>query len=301
MKAYRITPHTVDRLWGGKKLFSLGKTIDSDRIAESWELSFTKGGVAKVGDTLLTDAFPKETWGTLAAGFDRFPVLTKFIDAKENLSVQVHPSDAYALKHENSYGKTEMWYIVDAEPGAGLYMGLKKPVSAETFRAALADGTVEDLLAFVEVKPGDVYFIPAGTLHAIGAGVMLYEIQQNSDLTYRVYDYNRRDKDGNLRELHVEAAMKVANLDVYKPVIPATSDPHVIGACEYFTTRVYKQIFANTAFSVDSNSYLALSVIQGEGEIDGQSAKPGDTFFIPAGTGDVLVSGDLLLIAVSAK
>lgn len=299
MKACKITPVSKDRLWGGNKLFAYGKKSDTDRIAESWELSFTDGGVASFDGKLLTEAFPKETWGTLGAKFDRFPVLTKFIDAKENLSVQVHPSDDYALKNENSFGKTEMWLIVEAEPGAGLYMGCNRVVSPDEFRRKIADGTVEEVLNFVPVKAGDVYFIPSGTLHAIGAGVLLYEIQQNSDLTYRVYDYNRRDKDGNLRELHVEKAMKVVDLCPYSYENNDVKDPAVIGTCEYFTTRFYKHNFTKMTFSVDKSSFLMLTVVSGECVIDGQKAVLGDTFFVPAGAGDVEVCGTADVVAVS--
>jgi len=301
MKPLMITPAKSDRLWGGYKLKKYGKTESDERIAESWEISFTDGGVAKADGKLLTEVFPKETWGTLCQNYERFPVLTKFIDAKENLSVQVHPSDEYALKYENSYGKTEMWIILEAEPGAGLYMGLQKPTSADDFQKHIEDGTVEDLLSFVPVKPFDVFFIPAGTLHAICGGVLLYEVQQNSDLTYRVYDYNRRDKDGNLRPLHVEKAMKVANLDVYHKVTPQEADDKIIGKCSYFTTRFYKQLFANQAFFVDEESYLAMTVVGGEGTVNGEKVKLGDSLLFPAGAGEVVVNGDLTLITVAQK
>lgn len=301
MKPYRLTPALSDRLWGGYKLGKYGKTDVERRIAESWELSFTDGGVASVEGVPLTEFFPKEKWGKLCQKFERFPVLTKFIDAKENLSVQVHPSDDYALKNENSYGKTEMWIILEAEPGAGLYMGLKQPKTQEDFRAHIENGTVEDDLAFVPVKPYDVFFIPAGTLHAIGGGVLLYEVQQNSDLTYRVYDYNRRDKDGNLRPLHVEKALKVADLDVYKPTLPKSDDPAVIGICDYFTTRFYKQLFTNQAFFVDDDSYFALTVVAGSGTVNGEKVSLGDTLLFPAGAGRVIIDGELTLITVAAK
>lgn len=299
MKAYRVAPVSQDRLWGGTRLFSYGKTSGTGRIAESWELSFTPGGIASVDGIPLTDAFGKETWGERAGDFPRFPVLTKFIDAKENLSVQVHPSDAYALSHEGSYGKTEMWLIVEATPGAGLYLGCTRDVTREEFRQAAEDGTVEKLLRFVPVHPGEVYFIPAGTLHAIGAGVLLYEIQQNSDLTYRVYDYGRRGADGKQRPLHLAKALEVADLSPYIPAKIPASDPAVIGSCPYFTTRFYKQIFANKKFFVTKDSFLAFTVIDGDGTIDGQKAVRGDTFFVPAGAGEIPVEGALTLVTVS--
>ena len=216
-KIYKLDPAIKDNIWGGNKLREYGKNTDKDRIAESWELSFTNGGEAKIYDGReMSEAFPKDTWGEACQKFHAFPVLTKFIDAKDNLSVQVHPSDAYALENEGQFGKTEMWYVVDAEDGAGLYMGLERECGKDEFAAAVADGSVESLLSFKKVRQGDVYFIPSGTIHAIGAGVVIFEIQQNSTLTYRLYDYMRRDKDGNLRELHVDKAMKVSLLEPYK-------------------------------------------------------------------------------------
>lgn len=300
MKAYRITPCLFDRIWGGEKLKSYGKNTGGGRLGESWELSFTEGGISTVGDLALTARFPRESWGTCAARFERFPVLTKFIDAAQKLSVQVHPSDDYALQHEGGYGKTEMWYIIDCEPGAGLYLGLREPCTLERFARAIEEGTVEELLAFVPVAPGDVYFIPSGTLHAIGGGVLLYEIQQNSDLTYRVYDYGRRDpKTGMPRPLHVEKALQVADLSVYHPIRTNDENQTVIGKCAYFKTELYKLNFAKMMLLSDESSYLGVTAVRGEGEIDGQKIQKGDTFFIPAASGEVAVEGDLDLIVVS--
>ena len=216
-KIYKLTPATKDNIWGGNKLRGYGKESDKDRIAESWELSFTDGGEAKIADGReMSAAFPRETWGASCERFHEFPVLTKFIDAMDKLSVQVHPSDAYALENEGQFGKTEMWYVVEADEGAGLYMGLERECDTDEFAAAVADGSVEKLLSFKKVKKGDIYFIPSGTIHAIGAGTVIFEIQQNSTLTYRLYDYMRRDKNGNLRELHVDKAMKVSLLEPYR-------------------------------------------------------------------------------------
>ncbi len=299
-KIYKLIPSTKDNLWGGNKLRSYGKMSQKDRIAESWELSFTVGGEAKIDDgRTLSEAFPKETWGTACRDFPFFPTLTKFIDAREKLSVQVHPSDDYALANEGQYGKTEMWYVVEAEPGAGLYMGLSKECSDDEFARAVNDGTVEKLLSFKEVKKGDVYFIPSGTIHAIGAGVVIFEIQQNSTLTYRLYDYMRRDNDGNLRELHVDKAMKVSDLSPYKPLIFDSSDSAMIGKCEYFETRKYKLNLAKMALNVDDRSFLSITCVDGSGIICGEKAERGDTFFAPAGAGEIEVEGSLEFIAVS--
>ena len=298
-RIYKLTAALKDNIWGGNKLREYGKESDKDRIAESWELSFTAGGEAKIEDGReMTAAFPRETWGTACEKFHAFPVLTKFIDAREKLSVQVHPSDEYALANEGQFGKTEMWYVVDAEEGAGLYMGLERECEKDEFARAVADGTVEELLSFKTVKPGDVYFIPSGTIHAIGAGVVIFEIQQNSTLTYRLYDYMRRDKEGNLRELHVDKAMKVSLLEPYKESEFDTDDKSVIGKCEYFETRKYSLNFTKQTFNVENNSYLSITCVKGEGTVEGEKITRGDTFFIPAGEGEVTVEGNLDIIAV---
>lgn len=298
-KIYRLTPAVKDNIWGGNKLREYGKESEKDRIAESWELSFTSGGEARVADGReMSEAFPRSAWGEACEKFHAFPVLTKFIDAKDKLSVQVHPSDAYALQNEGQFGKTEMWYVVDAEEGAGLYMGLERVCQRDEFAEAVADGTVEELLSFKQVRPGDVYFIPSGTIHAIGAGVVIFEIQQNSTLTYRLYDYMRRDKDGNLRELHVDKAMKVSLLEPYREAKFDTDDESVIGKCEYFETRKYTLKFTKKVFNVGKDSYLSITCVSGEGLIEGEKISRGDTFFIPADTGEITLEGDLEVVCV---
>ena len=298
-KIYKLTPAVKDNLWGGNKLRNFGKTSSKDRIAESWELSFTNGGEATISDgRVMSEAFPRAAWGRACDKFPFFPVLTKFIDAREKLSVQVHPSDDYALANEGQFGKTEMWYVVEADEGAGLYMGLNSECGKDEFASAVADGSVEELLSFKEVKAGDVYFIPSGTIHAIGEGVVIFEIQQNSTLTYRLYDYMRRDKDGNLRELHVDKAMKVSSLTPYVQQEFDTEDDAVIGKCEYFETLKYKLKLSKQTFNVDKSSFLSITCVSGCGEIEGEKIVRGDTFFIPADTGEITVSGELEIIAV---
>ena len=298
-KIYKLTPAVKDNLWGGNKLRNFGKTSSKDRIAESWELSFTNGGEATISDgRVMSEAFPRAAWGWACDKFPFFPVLTKFIDAREKLSVQVHPSDDYALANEGQFGKTEMWYVVEADEGAGLYMGLNSECGKDEFAMAVADGSVEELLSFKEVKAGDVYFIPSGTIHAIGEGVVIFEIQQNSTLTYRLYDYMRRDKDGNLRELHVDKAMKVSSLTPYVQQEFDTEDDAVIGKCEYFETSKYKLKLSKQTFNVDKSSFLSITCVSGCGEIEGEKIVRGDTFFIPADTGEITVSGELEIIAV---
>lgn len=299
-KVYKLTPALKDNLWGGVKLKGYGKDATAPIIAESWELSFTKGGEARIEDgRTLSEAFPKDTWGRACEKFEFFPTLTKFIDARENLSVQVHPGDDYALEREGQYGKSEMWYVVEADEGAGIYMGLKDKCSPEFFAAKVADGTVEELLSFKEVKAGDVYFIPSGTVHAIGAGVVIFEIQQNSTLTYRLYDYMRVGADGKMRELHVDKAMLVSTLDRYEAPTRDENDPTLIGICKYFETHKYKLEFTKLSVNVTAKSFVAFTCTKGEGIIEGEPLVAGDTFFAPAGVGEVEVSGDCEVITVS--
>ena len=299
-KIYKLTPAIKDNIWGGNKLRAYGKQTEKDRIAESWELSFTPGGEAVTEDgRAMSEAFPRQTWGEAGQRFHAFPVLTKFIDAKDNLSVQVHPSDAYALENEGQFGKTEMWYVVEADEGAGLYMGLERECKRDEFASAVADGTVEKLLSFKQVKRGDVYFIPSGTIHAIGAGVVIFEIQQNSTLTYRLYDYMRRDKDGNLRELHIDKAMRVSLLEPYSERKFDKNDDSLIGICEYFETHKYQLNFTKKTFNVDNSSFLSITCVGGEGMIEGKKITVGDTYFIPANSGEITVEGSLEIIAVS--
>ena len=298
-KIYKLTPAVKDNLWGGNKLREYGKTSDKDRIAESWELSFTNGGEASIGDgRVMSEAFARECWGSACEKFPFFPTLTKFIDAREKLSVQVHPSDSYALKNEGQFGKTEMWYVVESEEGAGLYMGLRRECTPEEFLTAVNDGTVEELLSFKTVKSGDVFFIPSGTIHAIGEGVVIFEIQQNSTLTYRLYDYMRRDKDGNLRELHVEKAMKVSDLKPYEASNFENCDDTLIGLCDYFETHKYTLKFTKKSFNVDNTSFLSITCVAGNGKIEGEKISRGDTFFCPAGSGEITLEGDLEFITV---
>ena len=296
-KIYRLTPALKDNLWGGERLKEYGKSAEGI-IAESWELSFTEGGEATVDGVPMSRAFGRESWGTNCDKFPFFPTLTKLIDAREKLSVQVHPADDYALKNEGMYGKTEMWYIVGAEEGAGIYMGLKEKTSPEVFAEAVENGTVENLLAFHKVSPGQVYFIPAGTVHAICDGVLIFEIQQNSTLTYRLYDYMRRDKEGNLRPLHVEKAMGVSNLSPYGCDF-SPKENGVIGECEYFRTEIMTLKGEQRNITVTDESFLSLTVIEGTANIGGEVASRGDSFFCPAGAGEITVFGNATVIAVS--
>ena len=304
MQIEKLYPDCKEIIWGGTRLKEkYGKRTDKELVAETWELSFHEAGPTRLanGKTLQETATAVEL-GKNCEGFPFFPVLAKLIDAKQDLSVQVHPSDAYALKNENSFGKTEMWYIVEADEGAGIYLGFKKDVTKAEYEQAIKDHTLTELLNFFEVKAGECYFIPSGTIHAIAKGCLICEIQQNSNLTYRVYDYGRKDKNGNERELHVEKALKVTNLNKYEyaPLQAQTDEGRLLGLSRYFTTTSVKVQGEKTLFA-DKNSFKCVICVQGEGEIDGQKVCLGDSYFVPAGYGKFTVKGDMHLIVAQVR
>lgn len=291
MKIEKLYPECKDYIWGGTKLKEkYGKITDKTPCAESWELSFHSDGLCRLKDgrTLIDTVSAKEI-GTRTSAFQNFPVLIKFIDAKQDLSVQVHPSDDYALKNENSFGKTEMWYIVEAEEGAGIYLGFNRAVTKEEYKTAISEKRLTELLNFYEVKAGDCFFIPSGTIHAIGKGCLICEIQQNSNLTYRVYDYGRRDKNGNERELHIEKALKVTSLKKFEPVL---FEGGTLGSCKYFTVKKHSVDGEKLLFT-DEGSFACVSCISGNGNIENETISAGDSFFIPAGYGEYRLFGKL--------
>ena len=291
MKIEKLVPAFKDYLWGGNKLKEkYGKKTDITPCAESWELSFHKDGVTSLTSGAPISSLPFEAFGDNVSDFSDFPLLIKFIDARADLSVQVHPSDDYALKYENSYGKTEMWYIVDCEEGAGIYLGFKEEVSDSEFRAAIEENRLTELLNFYPVKPGESYFIPSGTIHAIGKGCLICEIQQNSNLTYRVYDYGRLDKNGNPRELHVDKAIAVTNLAKHENKNPCGD---FLGVSKYFTVR---KLSGNTKIFVDNKSFASLTCVCGKATVGTESVSAGDTLFVPAGYGECEIIGDALII-----
>ena len=288
MKISKLYPECKDYIWGGNKLKEkYGKKTKKKPCAESWELSFHKDGLTRLSNgKTLAETVTEKDLGENVKIFPFFPVLIKFIDAKENLSVQVHPSDDYALKHENSFGKTEMWYIVEAEENAGIYLGFNRDVTKEEYETAIKEKRLTGLLNFYEVKSGDCYFIPSGTIHAIGKGCLICEIQQNSNLTYRVYDYGRKDKNGNERELHIEKALKVTNLKKFEPI---TFDG-CLGQCEYFTVTKHVINGEMTLFT-DETSFNCVTCVKGNGFIEDMKIKQGDSFFIPANYGSYMIKG----------
>ena len=280
----KLQPVLKDYLWGGEKLKALYNRKSDSIVAESWEVSTHKDGTSKFdGGDLAT--YINQNKNVVDLDNNALPVLIKYIDAKQNLSVQVHPDDEYALKNEGDNGKTEMWYIVGADEGAGIYCGLKNDTDKVEFANKIEDGTVEDLLNFIPVKEGDCFLIKAGTIHAIGAGCLICEIQQNSNVTYRVYDYNRVGADGKKRQLHVDKALQVINFSKFVDQTNSGEYLEVKGnklrhltECKYFKCR---ELILNTDYTEqNTNTFTAINVLSGNGTINGITFNSGDSFFI---------------------
>ncbi|MCR5819947.1 MAG: class I mannose-6-phosphate isomerase [Bacteroidaceae bacterium] len=331
MTPFLLKPSGKDYIWGGTRLREeFHKDLPQEPLAETWECSTHPDGPSYVASGVfhgitLTEVLKKnpDFLGTSpsVSSSVNLPVLIKFIDARNNLSVQVHPDDDYARREENGQdGKTEMWYVVDAEPGAQLVFGLNRAISADELRQSLELGTIEHYLRRIPVHKDDVFFIPSGTIHAIGSGALIAEIQQNSNLTYRLYDYGRLDKDGKPRELHIEKALDVADLSGsqnprqplrvlrYRPGFATES----LARCQYF--EVSRCLLHSTGVAIPPlpESFRVLLCIEGEGELrevqnpdaanpkahDGMknkdhilSFRKGDTIFIPATTPELMLSG----------
>lgn len=320
MKIEKLEPAFKDYLWGGVKLREVyGKKCNYDKVAESWELSTHPAGQSTISggefDGMALGEYLKKA-GPAALGancgkFEQFPVLIKFIDAKEPLSIQVHPSDEYALEVEKEYGKTEMWYVVDCEPGASLYFGVNREVSREEFRKRIEDNTLLEVLNKVDVHPGDVFFIESGTIHAIGGGILICEIQQNSNCTYRVYDYGRVGADGRPRELHVEKALAVSRLTPSDTRDRQGEEEEIPGgwvkrlaSCKYFTTRRLR-VEGEALLPMDGGSFASLVVIEGAGQAGcGENAvafQAADSLFVPADAGEVRIKGPCTVVVTTVE
>ena len=284
MELVKLAPAVKDYIWGGTYFKAFNKGVSLERVSECWELSVRDADSSIIASgkdkgKLLVDVITKEDVGPIQDRFKYFPILIKLIDAKENLSVQVHPSDDYALKNENSFGKSEMWHIISADENSGLYVGLKKKCSKQEIKLALENGTILDYLNFFPVKPGDTFVINPGTIHAIGKGVRLIEIQQNSNLTYRLYDYNRVDKFGNPRELHIQKALEVINYDKYEVNKP---EGDLLADNQYFTVKEMS-FDGETELKADEKSFISFTFIDGKGKVNDIDFNQYDTFFLPYG------------------
>lgn len=317
-----LRPSGKDYLWGGSRLNDeFEKNIDMTPLAETWECSTHPDGPSYVvggefdGQELaeVLKAHP-EYLGARHAGENALPILIKFIDAKKDLSVQVHPTDAYAKEHENGqWGKTEMWYVLDASKDAKLVYGLRWDRTEEQMRKAIAEGTLMKDLQWVPVKKDDLFFIEAGTIHAIGAGALIAEIQENSNLTYRLYDYDRIGKDGKKRELHVDKALQVANLkSSAEPCQPLRvlkyrqgMASELLTRCKYF--EVYRMI-VNTErrqkvhYQADEIGFRVLLCVNGCGTISYENGSitfyKGDCIFVPADSETLTIHGQAQFLDV---
>ena len=304
----RMHPCYKSYLWGGNRLKSeFGKTDAPEITAESWELACHPDGNSVVAEGPLCGKTLEQLgqmdrdgfWGT-ACPPGAFPIIVKFIDAKEKLSIQVHPSDESALLGE--HGKAEMWYIVDCEPQAFLYLGFSRRITREELLRRAEDGSICDVLNRVPVSKGDVFYIVPGTIHAIGAGIVIAEIQQNSNTTFRVYDYHRKGPDGQLRQLHLERAADVTS---YLPIIPEECRANSVVTFQGFTMtemftcqffRAYRvDVRVSVTLSCSRQSFQHILCVEGDGKISWRNRdytlSIGDSFFIPAMMGEYKISG----------
>ncbi|MCF8716148.1 class I mannose-6-phosphate isomerase [Joostella atrarenae] len=311
MKLYPIkfNPIFKEYLWGGTKLKEvLGKDVKTETASESWELSGVEGNVSVVsngelkGNTLqeLIDTYKEEFLGKDVYNRfgNKFPILIKFIDAKLDLSVQLHPNDALAKERHNSFGKTEMWYVMQADPGSKLIVGFNETLTKETYLEHLKNGKLLEILNQEEVTAGDTYFINTGKVHAIGAGILLAEIQQTSDVTYRIYDYERKDKDGNTRELHTEQAVDAIDYqkkDDFKTSYETTynSSNNMVN-CDYFVTNYLNVVGTFVKQLVNRDSFTIYICVDGQAQVtvgeNSEKLVKGDTILIPAAINEVIIS-----------
>ena len=313
MQPIKFQPLLKQTLWGGDKIVTF-KHLDSqlENVGESWEISGVKDNETIVKEGPLKGKSLNEVVAELKDRLvgkdnyqrfgDEFPLLIKFIDARQDLSIQVHPNDEIAHKQGKPHGKTEMWYLMESEPGARLYSGLKKQITPDQYKEMVDNDTICDALAQYEVKEGDCFFLPAGRIHAIGSGCFLAEIQQTSDVTYRIYDYKRKDKNGNYRELHTKLAAESINYQVendYRTHYVGRLNKGVsLVQCPYFCTAVYDLNEPMTLDYSELDSFVILIGLKGEGRITDNegnevSIMAGDTLLIPATTETLSVSGTI--------
>ena len=309
----KFKPLYKNYIWGGRKLETLGKSIPEGKVAESWEIASHPDGTGIIDNgeyeglalNELVSRFGKEILGTAIYEDEntRFPLLIKLIDADRDLSVQVHPDDEYAyINEDGELGKTEAWYIVDAVPGSKLVSGVKNGITRKIFTQAVKDGKISECLNYVEVKPGDCFKIPAGLVHAIGAGNLICEIQQNSNTTYRVYDYDRTDSEGNKRPLHIEKALDVIDFEAGEGVSTCGLTPNIedfyrtyLVANEFFAIELLEfQGIINE--NTEGERFHCFTVIAGEIDINGVIIERGHSCLVPASAGAYVISGNANVI-----
>lgn len=311
----KLTPAFKDYLWGGTKLKTeYGKQSELQIVAESWEVSTHPDGLSKIvngeyaGKSLLeyVSEQGRSVLGTKCSLEDDMPILIKFIDAKDDLSIQVHPDNEYALKYEGDYGKTEMWYVLEAEEGAELIYGFNRDITKEEFKQAIQDNTLTEVINSVKVQTGDVFFIEPGMMHAIGKGIIIAEIQQRSNVTYRIYDFGRLGVDGKPRELHIDKALDVTTLSKareskvnYILMDYEGYKKGILASCEYFHVEVI-EVSESVVLEVDETSFNSLLVVDGNGYIvtNGEEMEltKGESIFLPAGIGEYAINGECRVI-----
>lgn len=306
MYPLKFAPVYQERIWGGTNLKRVfGRNIPGDHIGESWDLSSHSNGMSIVKNGFLAGKSLKELiveyqeklMGKRFTGEKSFPLLVKILDANDDLSIQVHPDDEYARKTEGEAGKTEAWYVVHAKEGAHIIYGLNNEVTRETFITAVNDHRIGDVIRKVAVKPGDMIYVPAGTVHALMKGVMVYEIQQNSDTTYRIYDYDRVGNDGKPRELHITKALDVIHFTEQPGRV--FTEPYI--QCQYFSME--KISVNGSADEKTQNQFIIYCVITGSGEIcyneSRESLEAGDTVLVPACLDTFTLTGNLSLLKIT--
>lgn len=314
----KFEPVYKNYIWGGRNFEKFGRKLPEGIFAESWEISCHPDGVSIVANgefagiplPELIKKFGRQLVGNSLSERDvaTFPLLVKFIDANDKLSIQVHPDDSYALLHENEYGKNETWYIMHANPGSKLVYGVKPGTAKDIFAKAIYENRVEEYLRYVEVFPGDILNVPAGLVHAIGEGIMLAEIQQNSNSTYRVYDFNRVDKNGKKRPLHIEKALDVIDFELSSRIEKAKGLDVKIGfhstkkyavANKYYTIELYS-IQEKVEENADGSKFHIYVFVEGEGKINYESGsiqvKCGESVLIPASMGAYSLEGSMKFI-----
>ena len=313
MYPLKFEPILKQTLWGGEKIIPfkhLNETLSN--VGESWEVSAVEGSESVVangpekGMTLpeMVRRHKEELVGeaNYARFGEKFPLLIKFIDAKLDLSIQVHPDDALAKKRHNSFGKNEMWYVISADPGAKLISGFSQEITPKEYKERVHDGTFAEVLQSCPIQPGDVFYVPAGRVHGIGAGAFVAEIQQTSDITYRIYDYNRKDKNGKTRELHTAQAVDAINFsDVQDDFRTAydriQNEPVEVVACPYFTTSVYDMTEEITCDYSELDSFVIFICVEGSCRLTDNegheiSLQAGETILLPASTQNVTIVPD---------
>ena len=308
-----LEPYVSETIWGGRRLIDeCGIVTEKSNAAEGWMLSCHESGLCRIANGELKGRTLREVYldnpeicGKNAGRFDDFPILIKFIDARDDLSIQVHPTDEYCKKTGKGQSKTECWYVLDTAPGAALILGFREKIGSEEFRRLIEEGRLTDAVEKYDVKKGDFFFIESGTLHAICKGVLLAEVQESSNTTYRVFDYNRVGKDGKPRELHIDDAVAVTKCEPYIPSQYCKDETlyngakHILAKCPLFNVAELR-IDGNFSGSADESTFVSLLVLDGEGKLEtangSVSLEKGTSVFIPADSGEYSITGKLNIL-----